>query len=426
MIETAMSPLVPIAIIGSLPMIIAAVELRRGVVLGIGTVPQESKEKRIAAALSQDVFGRVALSRDEAVLVEKFAAALADGDSQDDWAASVDAIAPFAAGGLSDIRETLVFSHQSVTTLPWPWKIAPLIAVIVTLTVVFGISTAPVLSVEGRLFGVTFLVVVLIIQWVYTTAMAQFVRLTVCVARLMTRLAGHPDLLPYGDVPREFVRIGLFPKPPALRDLKSIVAFLHNGTASLERDFAERPEKRWYQTETWSRLRASLAAVTGARNDIPGARIPAAGYVTANLLSEPAIGDAKTLQNAKAISVVLVVKELLSRLSLNLFQIGPILALMVLLYATVYFDQSHCFLGLIWVDAVIAMCAVMGVFVWMDRDVVISTIRHTTAGEVNWDWDLMTKVAVYVLVPLATLFATQFPNVGAGLLTFLQPVQRLP
>ena len=77
-------------------------------------------------------------------------------------------------------------------------------------------------------------------------------------------------------------------------------------------------------------------------------------------------------------------------------------------------------------DVLVAIMVIMTVFVWMERDTVISRIRHTTPGEIEWNWDFVWKLLVYVVLPLLTLFATQFPNIGSSLVRLLEPVQRLP
>jgi hypothetical protein len=138
------------------------------------------------------------------------------------------------------------------------------------------------------------------------------------------------------------------------------------------------------------------------------------------------IGSAAQAARLSAMKVVFVVRELLSRLSFNVLTMGPVLILLIVLYWTVYFDRSHALLGLIWFDVLIAMAAIMSVFVWIDRDVVISGIRGTTPGAIDWNWDFVSKILLYVVLPLLTLFATQFPDIGSSVMRFLQPVQRLP
>jgi hypothetical protein len=68
---------------------------------------------------------------------------------------------------------------------------------------------------------------------------------------------------------------------------------------------------------------------------------------------------------------------------------------------------------------------------WMTVSVVTTAfagaiVFDTTTGRMAWNWEFMSKVLVYVGIPLLTLFATQFPDIGSSLLRLLEPVQRLP
>jgi hypothetical protein len=45
---------------------------------------------------------------------------------------------------------------------------------------------------------------------------------------------------------------------------------------------------------------------------------------------------------------------------------------------------------------------------------------------VTWNLPFVLKVLVYAVVPLVTLFATQFPEVGGSLLRWVTPIQPLP
>jgi hypothetical protein len=45
----------------------------------------------------------------------------------------------------------------------------------------------------------------------------------------------------------------------------------------------------------------------------------------------------------------------------------------------------------------------------------LSLVTNTKPGKIDLNLDLLSKVAVYVLLPLLALFASQFPNIGANL-----------
>jgi hypothetical protein len=55
---------------------------------------------------------------------------------------------------------------------------------------------------------------------------------------------------------------------------------------------------------------------------------------------------------------------------------------------------------------------------------VLSRIASTTPGRITWNRETIARVVVYGLVPLMTLFAAQFPDLGATILEWLRPIQR--
>jgi hypothetical protein len=64
------------------------------------------------------------------------------------------------------------------------------------------------------------------------------------------------------------------------------------------------------------------------------------------------------------------------------------------------------------------------VFVRMERDEVLSNIRSSTPGQITWDRDFMVKLVVYGLIPVAGLFAAEFPDIGGTVLSWIQPFQK--
>ena len=68
---------------------------------------------------------------------------------------------------------------------------------------------------------------------------------------------------------------------------------------------------------------------------------------------------------------------------------------------------------------------VMSAFVQMDRDETLSLITDTDPGHIAWNFDLVSKVAVYVLLPLLILFASQFPGIGTSIADLFRSVPRV-
>jgi len=65
------------------------------------------------------------------------------------------------------------------------------------------------------------------------------------------------------------------------------------------------------------------------------------------------------------------------------------------------------------------------VFVQMERNVTLSAIGGTEAGTFPLDWPFVSKILTYVVLPVLTLTAGQFPSIGRLLSGMLDPLARL-
>jgi len=121
----------------------------------------------------------------------------------------------------------------------------------------------------------------------------------------------------------------------------------------------------------------------------------------------------------------LVVRDALVRLAHNLtFVITGIL--LVFASYTLFPFQQHTDLQVLgWIDIGIAFATILTVLVQIKRNPIIASLT-TPAGapKTTWDTDFVLKVAVFGLLPLLTLFAAQFPDVGGVILHWLEPVQK--
>jgi len=71
--------------------------------------------------------------------------------------------------------------------------------------------------------------------------------------------------------------------------------------------------------------------------------------------------------------------------------------------------------------AVLALRIVVGI----ERDAVLSTLRLSTPGRIDFSWDFARQVATYGLLPLIAVIASLFPEVGGSLFSWLEPLRRL-
>lgn len=101
-------------------------------------------------------------------------------------------------------------------------------------------------------------------------------------------------------------------------------------------------------------------------------------------------------------------------------------AILLLLTANVGypFQWRHGLNALLWADIAATVGVVLFVVIRMEHDELLSHIRSTTPGRIEWNRDFMAKIAVYGFVPLLGLFATQFPDVGQTILHWIEPVQK--
>ena len=85
--------------------------------------------------------------------------------------------------------------------------------------------------------------------------------------------------------------------------------------------------------------------------------------------------------------------------------------LLMLLAVTSYpFQPRNEFLFFNWVVILLFIATVFLIFIQMERDTVLSLLNGTQPGEVNFNRELVLKVALYLAVPLLALFGAQFPE----------------
>jgi hypothetical protein len=61
----------------------------------------------------------------------------------------------------------------------------------------------------------------------------------------------------------------------------------------------------------------------------------------------------------------------------------------------------------------------------LERNHVLSRMSGTTPGAVDWSTTLVWRVLVYAGVPLLSLLALEFPEIGGTILKWIEPVQRV-
>jgi hypothetical protein len=186
----------------------------------------------------------------------------------------------------------------------------------------------------------------------------------------------------------------------------------------------------WADTHAWTTIGAAIAAAARAISAFWRGGVRAS--VLANSDFDKEVGSITDdvqrwylrAEEFVAMQFVLVIREMLARLATVFFYIIVAVLLLVAAQQSFPFEPHQQLLGTAWIYVVFAVALVFGVFVQMERDPLLSAIASTPAGKVRWDATMWSKVFLYGVIPLTTIFAAQFPQIGATLLAWLTPVQK--
>jgi hypothetical protein len=121
----------------------------------------------------------------------------------------------------------------------------------------------------------------------------------------------------------------------------------------------------------------------------------------------------------------LLIRDALSRLEHNLVFV-TLGVLLVFCSHTLFPFKAHQPLELIgWIYVGLTFAATLGVLARIKRNEIIGRLASPTPGKrATWDGELVLKLAVFGVLPLLTLFAAQFPDIGATILRWIEPVQK--
>ena len=264
---------------------------------------------------------------------------------------------------------------------------------------------------------------------------------------------GGPLSRAFRRLPASFRRLGVFSPVPRLQDLEEGVHraealheyFVHASAVPMDEAtamLARQPEFKTLSTMSAEGLRATFDEEKrrDPRQTFSDSQTwpqlvqfsnRAVGYgwqVTRSMgpaVVEPA---AKTwlnhLDELVALNLSFIVREMAGRLVASML-LTLTLTLMILASHIWYPAQpKQVLMGFSWACILACVLASARVFVQMERNEVISHLTGTRPNHVTWDLGFISKIVLWVIVPLLSLFAAQFPEVGATLLQILQPVQK--
>jgi hypothetical protein len=65
------------------------------------------------------------------------------------------------------------------------------------------------------------------------------------------------------------------------------------------------------------------------------------------------------------------------------------------------------------------------VLVGFERDAVLSRIRHSTPGRIDFNWAFVQRIAICGVLPLIAVVAALFPEVAGSVLGWLDPLKKM-
>jgi hypothetical protein len=127
-----------------------------------------------------------------------------------------------------------------------------------------------------------------------------------------------------------------------------------------------------------------------------------------------------------ALLITLLLRELLARLMKGLLFVVTALVCVILALSLFPIHPWQPLMAFVWLWMLVAAGASIAISVAMERDAVLSRLSGTQPNRLTWNAAFVTKVIVYGVVPLLTIFASQYPGLGGTLLRWLAPIQPLP
>jgi len=186
----------------------------------------------------------------------------------------------------------------------------------------------------------------------------------------------------------------------------------------------------WTMTQSWATLRAATIELSSRIGEfwerrVRGSLLHGADF---DLHTGEIADDVQRwylrAEELVAMQFLFVVREMLARLANVFFYVVVGILLLVAAQQSFPFEPRQQLLGTAWVYVLVAIALIFGIIVQMERDPLLSAIASSDPGKVRWDATMWSKVLLYGVIPLATIFAAQFPQIGSTILDWLSPVQK--
>jgi hypothetical protein len=125
-----------------------------------------------------------------------------------------------------------------------------------------------------------------------------------------------------------------------------------------------------------------------------------------------------------AMQLGLVIQHVLGRLAAALAVAMVIVLLLLGSHLFYSFVGRQLWLWIDWVAVAVAAIVALTLMVRLEKDPVVSRLWSTHPGRIDWSGGLVRQIVLYGAIPILTLFATLFPEVGSTALAWLEPVRK--
>ena len=138
-----------------------------------------------------------------------------------------------------------------------------------------------------------------------------------------------------------------------------------------------------------------------------------------------AVGWLERAENAVALTLAFVIRDLLSRIVAGLSVSCLCFVLLLVSHLLYSFPGRSTMLIVDWIGVGVSGALAVIVLVAMERSVVLSHLWDSTPGRISFNRDFVQRLALYGALPVLTLVSALFPEMGDTIFGWLAPARQL-
>jgi hypothetical protein len=132
-----------------------------------------------------------------------------------------------------------------------------------------------------------------------------------------------------------------------------------------------------------------------------------------------------TCERLIALQFAFLIRDILARIMWSLFSAMLCLTLVACAHLFYIFEGRSSLLMIDLVAIGVTALGAIRVLVEIERNSIISQLRHTTPGRIDFSWEFVGRIAVYGALPLLAVVASVFPEIGDSVFRWIEPLRKL-